>query len=63
MDEYKLNNFYIHKFSTSSPGTEGEGGTGLGLSMCKDFLDFHNGKIEIKSKLDKGTKVTVTIPL
>ncbi len=37
-------------------------GTGLGLSIVKHAVDLHKGKINIQSKLGKGTAVTVEIP-
>ncbi len=38
-------------------------GTGLGLTQVKKIIDLHQGSIEILSKRDKGTMVTVTIPV
>ncbi|MBF0383393.1 MAG: hypothetical protein HQL69_20430, partial [Magnetococcales bacterium] len=38
------------------------GGTGLGLSTCKQIVDRHNGSIEFKSEVGRGTTTTVTIP-
>jgi signal transduction histidine kinase len=38
------------------------GGLGLGLTLCKMIVELHSGKIEIKSKKNKGTCVTFTIP-
>ena len=38
------------------------GGTGLGLSIAKEILDKNNGRIDIKSKVGKGTEVVITIP-
>jgi len=37
-------------------------GTGLGLAVCQQILNLHRGTIDIKSKLDKGTSVTITLP-
>ena len=35
--------------------------TGLGLSIIKHIVDIHDGTIELESKLDVGTKITITI--
>ena len=37
-------------------------GTGLGLSICKQIIQGHNGRIEVKSKIGVGTSFTVYIP-
>ncbi len=42
-------------------GTEGEKGTGLGLVLCKDFIEKNGGKIYIDSKEGEGTKVTIVL--
>jgi two-component system, sensor histidine kinase and response regulator len=47
---------------TSSPGTKGESGSGLGLSICKDFVKKHDGEIWVESELGKGCCFTFTIP-
>ena len=38
-------------------------GNGLGLTMVKKIIDLHNGIVEVKSQLNKGTIITVTLPL
>jgi signal transduction histidine kinase len=37
-------------------------GTGLGLSICKQIVQGHNGRIEVKSKMGVGTSFTVHFP-
>lgn len=37
-------------------------GTGLGLSICKQIIQGHNGRIEVKSKVGMGTSITFYIP-
>lgn len=46
----------------SSYGTHGEKGSGLGLILCKEFVDRHNGKIEVESEPGKGTSFRFTLP-
>ncbi len=36
--------------------------TGLGLSICRQFIEMHRGRMEIESELGRGTTVTVTMP-
>jgi len=38
-------------------------GMGLGLSICKRFVEAHGGTISVKSAVDQGTRFTVTIPI
>ena len=38
-------------------------GTGLGLSLVKSIVNAHRGKIELKSKLNSGTEIKVTLPV
>jgi signal transduction histidine kinase len=46
----------------SSPGTADERGTGLGLLLCKEFVEKHGGKIWVDSVVGQGTTVSFTLP-
>jgi signal transduction histidine kinase len=39
-------------------GTSGEKGSGLGLSLCQDFIEKNGGKLTIQSQLGKGSKIS-----
>lgn len=49
--------------NTSTKGTEGEEGTGLGLLLCKEFVDIHNGFIDVESEANKGSTFRFAFPL
>jgi len=47
----------------TSPGTEREYGTGLGLLIVKEFVEKNGGKIDIKSAVNRGTCISFTLPV
>jgi signal transduction histidine kinase len=52
--------FYTSK---AGPDESGRGGTGLGLSACKQIVETHRGRIRVESTLGKGTAFTIKLPI
>ncbi len=51
-------------FTTKSgPDATGKGGAGLGLSMCRDIVEAHHGRIRVESSPGKGTAFILKLPL
>lgn len=59
--EVKTKLFDISEF-TSKPGTENEKGTGIGLILCKEFIDKHNGAIWAESRFGQGSIFRFSLP-
>jgi signal transduction histidine kinase len=58
-----LHKIFDPYFSTKSgPDASGKGGTGLGLSMCRDIIESHRGRIRVESTQGKGTAFTIKLP-
>lgn len=53
---------FRNEFIESQRGTENEKGSGLGLTICKEFVEMHGGKIWAESNPGVGTTVTFTLP-
>jgi len=62
MKPENLKNVFKLDKSSSTLGTQKEKGTGLGLILCKEFLQKNNGSMEISSSLGKGTTVSFKLP-
>jgi two-component system sensor histidine kinase/response regulator len=54
---------FSHNHIQSKKGTMGEKGTGLGLILCKEFTEKHNGFITVMSTEGKGSTFTVSLPM
>ena len=50
-------------YSTKTADEGGQGGTGLGLSLCRDVMESHRGRIRVESALGRGTTFTLRFPL
>lgn len=50
-------------YSTKEPDEDGHGGSGLGLSVCRQIIEQHQGRIRVESVVGKGSKFTVKLPL
>ncbi len=55
----KLFDQHLHP---TTKGTGNEKGTGLGLMLCKDFIERNNGKIRVESEKGKGTTFYIELP-
>lgn len=50
-------------YTTKKPDEQGHGGSGLGLSVCRQIIEQHHGRIRVESVVGKGSKFTVKLPL
>lgn len=57
-----INNLFDFESSYSTSGTAGEQGSGLGLTLCKQFATRLGGDLVLASEYGKGTTVTLTVP-
>jgi signal transduction histidine kinase len=50
-------------YTTKEPDEHGHGGTGLGLSVCRQIIEQHQGRIRVESAVGKGSTFTVKLPM
>jgi signal transduction histidine kinase len=50
-------------YTTKEPDENGHGGSGLGLSVCRQIVEQHHGRIRVESVVGKGSTFTVKLPL
>jgi signal transduction histidine kinase len=50
-------------YTTKAPDADGHGGSGLGLSVCRQIIEQHHGRIRVESMVGKGSKFIVKLPL
>ena len=63
MDISLINKLFHVGEKVSTPGTEGEPSSGLGLVLCKEFVEKHNGTIRVESVKNFGSTFYFTLPL
>jgi two-component system, sensor histidine kinase and response regulator len=62
MEQKNLERIFRIDSKFSCPGTENEKGTGLGLILCKEFVEKQGGKIWVTSQIGVGTTFLFTLP-
>ena len=63
MNQQNLEKIFKIDSKFSNLGTNNEKGTGLGLILCKEFVELQGGKIWVTSKVGIGSTFTFTLPL
>lgn len=58
----KLEHLFSYEYNTSTTGTGGEVGSGLGLFLCKEIIETHGGSIRVESSPEQGSTFYLHIP-
>jgi signal transduction histidine kinase len=54
--------FEPHFSTKAGPDETGKGGSGLGLTACREIVEAHKGRIRVESAPGKGTAITIRLP-
>ncbi len=63
MDTLTMTKIFRIETKHSTKGTQGETGTGLGLLLCKEFIEKNGGTISVESIVDVGTTFKILLPI
>ena len=63
MSPVVIDNLFKIDKGVSTEGTNNEQGTGLGLILCKEFIERNGGSIIVKSEVNKGSEFIISLPL
>ena len=58
----RLPHIFDSFYTTKKPDARGQGGTGLGLALCRKIVEAHQGRIRVESEIGKGTTFTLKLP-
>ena len=58
----KLQKIFDPFYTTRQADSRGQGGTGLGLALCRRIIEAHSGRIRVESEPGKGTTFTLKLP-
>ncbi len=62
MDQNQLTNLFKLDKTSSTKGTKNETGTGIGLIVCKEFIELNGGQLKVNSSRGLGSKFTIIFP-
>ncbi len=62
MDESELSQLFDQYKYYHRTGTRGEKGNGLGIIICRQFIELHGGRLEVSSEKGKGSLFTILLP-